>query len=960
MPYQPKMCSTSSKICFIGLLLLFCYSRSIAQSNSLKGDLLKLQIAADSTIKKYPAEKLYIHFDKPYYAVGDSAWFKVYLFNAPSHRLSAKSGLLYIDLTSDSGKLVKQYVLPVNNGITWGNILLNDKDFKPGNYTLRAYTNWMRNFSGDGFYYKRFTIYGADENNWLVNSEVNASKKTNDQSQVNALLKFTDINKTPMAGKSIQLQVVTGTKNLYKQNVQTDQNGLLNVNFLLPDKSLSPAIIVESEQKDQKAVIPLNLNRAEKIDLQFFPEGGDLVADLPANIGFKAIGEDGKGVQVSGIVTDHNKQQVAVFNTQYNGMGKLSLTAKYGETYTAKITLANGVAKEYPLPTIKRSGTVLQLSNTMASDSVEVSVAATDDIARSANSYFLIGKARGIMCYAAILSFHDGNSIRRKIAKSLFPSGIAHFILTTSNGQPLNERIAFINHEDNLHIDLSQDKSGYTFRDSIALKVKVTDNTGQPVAGNFSLSITDDALVKQDTLNDENIQTRLLLTSDLKGYVEQPGYYFQQKAGAWQALDNLLLTQGWVSYEPTLPNLPFEAEHEFTVKGKVINVFSKPVKGSKLILFSKSPFFLMDTVTNNEGKFVFDRFPVVDTPLFVIKAVNKRGKSFNIGINIDEAPLPIFSAPKNPSTLPWYVNSDSTLMNYVNDKIAINKQQAYTPDGKRKLKEVVISARKTIKDSQNLNGSGNADQVIDEKELEQAGKKTWLQLLNEKVTGFREGFLLLSDGTERAKSNLNIYKFLTDGDTSIVPSQGWYYIKYRPVKFIIDGVSVYKIYQPSGSAFNDITNYLNSHTAEDIKGIEVISSTKYANRYVPIEYAMSILPSDVAFIEITTRSGHGPAIDNAIGTYLYKPLPLSWPKQFYKPRYAVRDTAKHQLDLRSTIDWEPNVNTGKDGNGSVSFYAADSPSVYTVMIEGTDMNGNVGFKRYRILINKHKESIKSK
>src|ERR1700749_1104213 len=120
MPYQPKMCSISSKICFIGLLLLFCYSRSIAQSNSLKGDLLKLQIAADSTVKKYPAEKLYIQFDKPYYAVGDSAWFKVYLFNAPSHRLSAKSGLLYIDLTSDSGKLVKQYVLPVNNGITWG------------------------------------------------------------------------------------------------------------------------------------------------------------------------------------------------------------------------------------------------------------------------------------------------------------------------------------------------------------------------------------------------------------------------------------------------------------------------------------------------------------------------------------------------------------------------------------------------------------------------------------------------------------------------------------------------------------------------------------------------------------------------------------------------------------------------------------------------------------------------
>ncbi|HTD99862.1 MAG TPA: hypothetical protein VK668_11285 [Mucilaginibacter sp.] len=962
MPYRSKILSVACKaICIACFLLLACHSISLAQSSSLKNDLIKLQASADSSIKKSPAEKIYIQFDKPYYATGDTAWFKIYLFNAPSHLLSAKSGLLYVDMMDDSDRLIKQYLLPVKNGVSWGNITLDNKVFKTGSYTLRAYTNWMRNFTPDGFYYKQLYISGTDENSWLINSEIKTSRSINDKTPVNAQLQFTGLDKVPDTGKFMQLKVLSGTKTPYKQKVKTDQNGLLNLNFQLPEKSSKPAIIVESEQKDQKAVIPLNLNRAEKIDLQFLPEGGSLVADLPANVGFKAIGENGKGAHVSGFILDHNHQQVAVFQSTHNGMGKFNLMVRDGEVYTAQISLPGGEFENCPLPQVKSSGTTLQIKNVMASDSIEVSVAATDDIARSGNSYFLIGKSRGIICYAAILNFHEGNYIRRKIARSLFPSGIAHFILATPSGQPLNERPTFIDHQDNLRIQIISNQPEYALRDSISLQLKVMDETGNPVAGNFSMAVTDAAMVKTDTLNDENIITNLLLTSDLKGYVEEPGYYLQPNAIAWQALDNLLLTQGWVSYEPILPQLPFEAEKEFAVKGRVVNVFGKPVKGSKLLLFSKSPPLLMDTVANNEGKFVFNHFPVVDTPVFIIKAVNRRGKSFNVGINIDEIKPPPFGVSGFPKMMPWYVNSDTTFINYIKDNITINKQQEYMPDGKRKLKEVVILARKTIKDSQNLNGAGNADQVIDEKELEQAGKKTWLQLLNEKVKGFREGVLVLSGSARpgsRIEKDRRLYRFLTDGDSAEI-TQGWYYIKNQAIKFIIDGIPVYKIYTPTGLAFNDITNYLNSHSAEDIKGIEVINSTKYSGTYVPIEWAATVRPNDIAFVEITTRSGHGPAIDNTIGVYLYKPLAISRPTQFYKPRYAVKDTT-HKTDLRSTIDWEPNINTNKDGIASVSFYAADNASAYNIMIEGTDMMGNIGYKLYKIVVNKHKDGIKSK
>ncbi|MDB5136398.1 MAG: hypothetical protein JWP37_3001 [Mucilaginibacter sp.] len=934
---------------FLFIISLLCGPAvAFGQINSLQNIILKLQSTSDSTIRNSPPEKLYIQFDKPYYALGDTIWFKGYLFNAPSLLLSAKSGLLHIDITSDSGKMIKEYLIPVSNGVSWGNITLNDKEFKPGTYTLRAYTNWMCNFGQDYFFYKQFYISGADENSWLITSRVSTTT-----TNVNFKLKFSDIDQVAFSDKLLQIQVKSGTKNLYNQKMQTDPNGLLDVNFTMPRKSTGLAIIAESVEKDKKAVIPINLSRAENADVQFLPEGGNLIAGLTARIGFKAIGEDGRGIDVFGIITDHEQQQAASFQSLHNGMGSFSMDIKAGESYIAKVTLPDGTKKEYPLPAVKVSGTVLRVKNVIESDSVAVTVAATDDLMRANNSYFLIGKARGIVCYAAILSFHDGQSIRREIAKSLFPSGVTHFILMTAKEQALNERMVYIDHHDNLHIRVDSDEPEYNPRDSIGLHIKVTDNNGNPVAGNFSLAVTDDQTIKTDTLNNENIITRILLTSDLKGYVEQPGYYLQkQNRETAQALDNLLLTQGWVGYEPQAA-LPYEAETEYTVKGKVINVFSKPVKHTKVLLFSKSPMLIMDTLTNKQGQFSFNQFPKVDTPLFILKAVNRNGKSFNVGINMDEVSPPVFNTPKFPQMQPWYVNSDTTLINSIKQTIANKKLSEYTPDGKHRLKTVTILAKKTIKNSLNLNGPGNADQVFDEKEMEQAGKETLLDLFSEKIKGFREGaktFLVHS----RAPGNLSrdIPK-----DSTIT----WYFVADRPVVIFIDGVDLSAVINIP--TFFELRRYLMAHNAEDIKGIEVNETTKYATIYRRIyqdKYDPQPTSFQYCFIEVTTRSGHGPGIDNTPGVYLYKPVALSCPGQFYKPRYNVNDKTTNNTISRSIIDWEPNITTDKNGEGRVTFYASNKASTYTLIMEGSDANGSVGFKTQKIIVTGRKETTKSK
>src|SRR5476651_2206763 len=103
------------------LLLVGCFAQFTPANR-----LLKITNSADSSIKTHPAEKLYLQFDKPYYAVGDTIWFKAYLFHAPTMGLSAKSGIMYVDITNDSNTFIKQYRLPVKEGLSWGNISLSE------------------------------------------------------------------------------------------------------------------------------------------------------------------------------------------------------------------------------------------------------------------------------------------------------------------------------------------------------------------------------------------------------------------------------------------------------------------------------------------------------------------------------------------------------------------------------------------------------------------------------------------------------------------------------------------------------------------------------------------------------------------------------------------------------------------------------------------------------------------
>src|ERR1700744_95463 len=181
-----------SLIIFISLVNNQC----LAQSTDLNNDLKNRVSSFNDSSKKFANDKVFIQFDKPYYAIGDTIWFKAYVLNSAYLSASEKSCFLYVDIADDNNKIIKQYKTPVSGGLSWGNISLNEDEFAGGTYIIRAYTNWMRNFSDSYFFYKRFYITNAKES-WLVSKNETLSAINNSNS-VRAKLQFSSLDKKPL------------------------------------------------------------------------------------------------------------------------------------------------------------------------------------------------------------------------------------------------------------------------------------------------------------------------------------------------------------------------------------------------------------------------------------------------------------------------------------------------------------------------------------------------------------------------------------------------------------------------------------------------------------------------------------------------------------------------------------------------------------------------------------------
>lgn len=654
----------------------------------------------------------------------------------------------------------------------------------------------------------------------------------------------------------------------------------------------------------KSAVIPTG-----KVDVQFFPEGGALVAGLPATVGIKAQAASGRGATVSGQVLDEQgKPVVAVFATPHAGMGRLSFTPAAGQRYRARVKLPDGTSADYPLPAVQPTGYSLRVLDAGDSYTVEARYKGTPG-APVPGPVMLLTEVRGFLIGLVPRPItDDGAPVTWKVAKARYPNGILHLTLFDAQSNVQAERLAFIlNGAPALKVVLTPDRAAYAPHDPVHVKVQVLDAAGQPVATHLSVAVAEAGAAGLDP-EAGNVATNLLLTSDLAGYVENPGYYFQStNPETTTALDNLLLTQGWRRYVwkqvlgPTPPPITYAAEKGITLSGQVTGMGQQGIANSQLTFIQSKPnrSFLTANADAN-GRFRFTGFPGRDTAVVTLQARRTTGGS-NVVIRPDLGPPP-FGTPLPP--LPPLAAAPPGVADYLRRSRQQQVQERQNrPEGDIRnvqLANVAVTGKKELvarDDSRRLYGAV-ANTVVDfaNNPSAQSGLSIF-QVLQGRVAG------LTITGSPPTMSIQ-----IRGGGTPL---------------FILDGM------RTDADAISSIP-------ANQVESVEVFKGP---------EAAIFGAGANGGVIAIYTKRGDKNYKSNdtapSPGLVVIKLPGFYQAKEFYQPRYGAPVLNAPASDPRRlTLYWDPEFSTDIKGQGEFLFYTADGGGNFQITTEGVSLAGD--------------------
>ncbi len=895
-------------------LLIFHNFNGFAQQDSIT--LNKIISSTKVLADEQPLEKVYLHFDKPYYAVADTMWFKAYVTieqNIPS----PLSKIVYVEVFNAKDSLVQIVKLPVINSVAYGNIPLNMGLYKQGNYYVRAYTLWMANFDSDFFFTKNIPLGEAIDKQ--VNTYITLNNEPVDKNiRTTAKIQFKDIAKKAYANKVVNWKVISNYDEFAKGKGTTDQNGVLTISItskngeLITNGSIETDISI-AEKEIVNASFKLK-QETNEIDFQFFPEGGELISDIPNQIGFKAIKKNGLGVDVKGIIIDEQNNEISNFASSYAGMGSFYLTPDNSKSYKAKLTLKDGTTKVVDLPKANAQGISLQVVNTN-SDVINVKIIANATFfeTNKGKSFFITALNANATYYAATINLLN-QVVLIKIPKKDLPSGIAQISLFSSTSEPLSERLVFVLNDNKMNLTLKSDLPTYKPRQKVKMTLDAKVTT-LPIIGDFSVSVIDEQKVPSDENTETTILSSLLLTSDLKGYIEKPNYYFNKTDDKKLAdLDKLMLTQGYrrFSYKDILagkyPAVNYLPEQGINITGMLRDLTGMPIKKGTLRLTVTGKPISSEITTSNMGLFNFQNLVFPDSSEVVISA-KYNANAANLMILVDGFPSPI--GGKNLNIADEVNNIDTVLSSYLSNS---QKQYRFL----RTLKAVEVKGtglkKPSHKDHAALSGLGqNADHEISGESL--SGCSSLLECLRTRTPGLTY--------------DINEQKFYISRDYN----SG---VKI-PVQVFINGnpVDARDINNVSAADLESVEVFLKDilGTVDRLygtRGVLVINTKKApVGQKISKQQLMDMLPKT--------------------NVVKFSPMGYSKERQFYNPKY-LPNAIINSNDLRTTIYWNPKLITDEMGNASFEFFNADGRGTYRAVVEGFDKNGNIGRAVYRYTV----------
>jgi len=377
--------------------------------------------------------------------------------------------------------------------------------------------------------------------------------------------------------------------------------------------------------------------------ISFYPEGGDLIGGAITKVAFRAVDDDGNPINVKGIVKDHANMDVAHFQTQHDGMGECSFEV-VGNSYSAAVQFPDGTRQDVKLPDVKKEGLSLQATQTKGAVELKLVFAGSKDkfenciLAASQNSGQVttnqLKLARGINLY--------------ELANASFSTGILRLTVFSQDGIPLAERILFLNKHELDVSAVKADTLSFLPGAMNAFSLAVKDREGIPVKGNFSVAVTDAGAFNKDEPS-QNIFSAMLLSPELRGAVNDPGYYFKNQSDSLASqLDLVMLTNGWrhFSWQKILNNetypLKYPVETSQYIAGKIMN-YKNPVddkdrlKVKLLIMNQDSSKFIGYIIPDSLGRFVVKGFEHTGFSDVYTQAADKKNHIKKIQIKFFES-----------------------------------------------------------------------------------------------------------------------------------------------------------------------------------------------------------------------------------------------------------------------------------------------------------------------------------
>ncbi|MFD0793318.1 TonB-dependent receptor plug domain-containing protein [Mucilaginibacter litoreus] len=647
-------------------------------------------------------------------------------------------------------------------------------------------------------------------------------------------------------------------------------------------------VIAINQKKPGKAV-----STDQGFNVQFFPEGGMLVNDIPCRVAFKATGANGLGADVKGVVTDNTGKVISNIISSQFGLGSCYITPLAGKSYKAVFNLANRNVGTFNLPEASESGITLTVNN---ADSNKVAV----DL-NASKPYYLANKNKQLTVFIysqgllkTVKTLLDNQMIGFDIPKKDLNTGIALIALFNDDGKLMGQRMVFINKNDQLQLKVNSDKNIYAPYQAakIALNAKTPD--GKAAVASFSVSVVNETLVPADYDTGDNILSYYLLTSKLKDYVEQPGYYFKSNnPNSTSDLDVLMLTQiySYFNWENVLndtvkTDTTLKPEKALQIKGRLLSKDGKPLPNEKLsVLIDDSQSVL--AVTDPDGRFTFSDINFTNNSKILLIIENKSiRKKAQVTLEENHTNIPVTSTALHGQ----YTYSDGVALidssKQANVYTANAKVNPFNKRGGGKGSYHTVS----------LAGAGNADQVIFSKDIRNA-------------PSLSQGLISIVRGVDFEEGRA----YVRGLSTVFASGQS----VREPMMLVIDGAII-----PNGN--------MDNLSPKDVESVEIL---KGANASI---YGMG---SGAGVLVINTKRGDSNDSEQVV-TNMSPGIMAITPQGFYQPSRFNTDT-DIALKKRAMVLWKPDILTDTAGNAVFEYYNA-APGSYRVTIEGIDSNGNIG------------------